>query len=250
MEAQLGGVSCNGKRNEVAICNSHDCPIDCIWNSWGAWDGCTKTCGGGQSARLRSKRVESAYGGLECEGLSLVKQPCGEAPCPIDCKWKEWNAWTACTKSCSGGQRNRVRGQIPGKFGGHKCKGQAKIDQWCARQVCPGDYGKPKPTEEPQEVEPDLVLEAKNAQAEETAARSARLKSMVWNTVLVGGPLVCCCVGLVMFMVTKDDGNIHHHSHTDHSKADSASHSKGEHGTHSKSDHGEEVRGHTHDEDA
>ena len=56
--------------------------VDCQWNEWGSWESCPVTCGGGIQTRIRSKKVEEQFGGLECAGEDTESQTCGCDPCP------------------------------------------------------------------------------------------------------------------------------------------------------------------------
>ena len=56
--------------------------VDCQWNIWGSWESCPVTCGGGIQTRIRSKKVEEQFGGLECAGEDTESQTCGCDPCP------------------------------------------------------------------------------------------------------------------------------------------------------------------------
>ena len=51
--------------------------VDCQWNEWGSWESCPVTCGGGIQTRIRSKKVEEQFGGLECAGEDTESQTCG-----------------------------------------------------------------------------------------------------------------------------------------------------------------------------
>ncbi|XP_074643886.1 contactin-associated protein like 5-3-like [Tubulanus polymorphus] len=52
---------------------------------------------------------EAMHGGKECEGKNQSEQPCYSGVCPKPGDWLEWGVWSACSRSCDGGQRNRTR---------------------------------------------------------------------------------------------------------------------------------------------
>jgi len=47
-------------------CNHHECPVDCVPHSWGAWSACTATCDIGTTTRTRKVKIADAYGGIAC----------------------------------------------------------------------------------------------------------------------------------------------------------------------------------------
>ncbi|XP_059173413.1 thrombospondin-2-like isoform X2 [Physella acuta] len=60
-----------------------ECPRDGAWSAWGAWNECSKPCGGGEKERIRECLGITA-GGKKCDGESLSKEPCNKDPCPRD----------------------------------------------------------------------------------------------------------------------------------------------------------------------
>ena len=55
--------------------------VDCVWGNWQNGT-CSKTCGDGEVTRTRSKKVEAANGGNDCDGESVVLENCTSQPCP------------------------------------------------------------------------------------------------------------------------------------------------------------------------
>ena len=55
--------------------------VNCIWNKWEVGE-CSKTCAGGKRKITRDKKIESAYGGLECSGPSNITEDCNVEQCP------------------------------------------------------------------------------------------------------------------------------------------------------------------------
>ncbi|KAF6034852.1 HMCN1 [Bugula neritina] len=93
---------CGGPVSEGRNCNNVPCPIHGAWEAWESWISCTKTCGGGTSARKRSCDAPSpSFGGRFCEG---------GVPENIDNESVEWQ-WRACnTHRCEG---DRGTGPLP-----------------------------------------------------------------------------------------------------------------------------------------
>lgn len=103
------GKPCAEEPTEAFTCNAFTCPADCIWNAWGAWGECSRSCGGGQRIKERKMLQQALNGGLECQGAPAEVHPCNVEVCPIDCVWSEWHAPGPCSKTCGGGAEHRHR---------------------------------------------------------------------------------------------------------------------------------------------
>ena len=46
-ENENNGEPCIGPAEEVHVCNTEECPIDCTWGEWSPWNSCfnSKNCG-------------------------------------------------------------------------------------------------------------------------------------------------------------------------------------------------------------
>jgi hypothetical protein len=76
-----GGKACSEFAwQAIAPCNEHACPVDCSLNAWGAWSGCTRTCGSGSATRVRNINVATEYGGKTCSHLRET-QKCNDHKC-------------------------------------------------------------------------------------------------------------------------------------------------------------------------
>ena len=58
---------------------------------------------------------------------------------PVDGQWSEWNAWSACTKTCGGGKATRTRmcNNPSPSGGGSDCAGGSKQTKNCNSKTCP-----------------------------------------------------------------------------------------------------------------
>jgi len=86
--------------------------VDGQWGEWSSWSTCTKTCGEGNSIKERKcNNPAPSGGGSNCIGDSEKRKDCNVESCPIDDdgQWSEWEAWSACTKTCGGGKSTRTR---------------------------------------------------------------------------------------------------------------------------------------------
>ena len=55
--------------------------VDCVWNEFGEWSACTKTCGGGKRSRTRTIKIEASNGGRKCNGLTREEENCNTLGC-------------------------------------------------------------------------------------------------------------------------------------------------------------------------
>lgn len=72
-------------------------PRDCSLSDWSALGDCSKACGGGQQAFIRSVTQLPSDGGALCpvDQASFYKTaPCNEDACQ-DCQWESWDDYTA-----------------------------------------------------------------------------------------------------------------------------------------------------------
>merc|ERR1711924_42413 len=70
--------------------------VDCVWDTWSDWGGCSKTCGGGTHDRIRSVKTPAKNNGAACTTESSFEvAPCHTEPCGDDhfCTWADWGAW-------------------------------------------------------------------------------------------------------------------------------------------------------------
>lgn len=136
-----GGKPCQGGALEACSCNTQGCPVDCKWSQWTEWTPCSMSCGpGGRINRTRSVSEKQANGGDLCLGPELQDAECNKNECPTDCKWQEWAEWTACSASCNGGIRKKVRDQNrSASNGGLPCTGNRTETDACNTQPCPVD---------------------------------------------------------------------------------------------------------------
>lgn len=67
--AQNGGADCTGDDKETEACpDLPPCPVDCEWDDWSSWEGCSTTCGKGSMKRSRIRKVYEKDGGHTCYG--------------------------------------------------------------------------------------------------------------------------------------------------------------------------------------
>ncbi|XP_052701481.1 ectin-like isoform X2 [Crassostrea angulata] len=72
------------RRNETRSCNTHTCPVNGGWGTWGQFTPCGKSCGGGIQVRFRScDHPSPSNGGLSCIGDSLQTASCNSQQCPV-----------------------------------------------------------------------------------------------------------------------------------------------------------------------
>ncbi|PAA54099.1 hypothetical protein BOX15_Mlig015709g1 [Macrostomum lignano] len=143
-EPQFGGKNCPGNSTRDRACLVTECPVDGLWGSWGAWESCSVTCGSGTAWRRRHcDSPEPQFGGSRCSGAGNESTPCHPEDCPINGGWSPWSEFTACSRSCGGGQRSRTRrcDSPPPHAGGADCVGSGSDVQDCGTDPCPVNGG-------------------------------------------------------------------------------------------------------------
>ncbi|QJR15636.1 thrombospondin type-1 domain-containing protein [Usitatibacter palustris] len=111
---------------------AQDSAAKCTVSGWGEWTQCTKTCGGGTRARVRT--IVSAEKGAQCPVLQ-ERAACNTQACPPDeaCKVGEWGSWSKCSVACGGGTQSRTRTIIG------RSSGTARCPSLVETQKCNGD---------------------------------------------------------------------------------------------------------------
>ncbi|XP_038045102.1 SCO-spondin-like [Patiria miniata] len=140
-----GKMECTKERCQETVTQSSSCEssgtcaVDCTWNEWTKWSACTRTCGVGQQRRTRSFNP-AMYGGKECDNKNdtVETKPCSLLACPVNGGYFQWSEWSNCTKSCDGGNTERMRkcNNPTPKNGGEPCRGPAKQTKTCNSEPC------------------------------------------------------------------------------------------------------------------
>lgn len=105
----VDGVGCNMQLSQVSDCIQTVCPsADCLWGLWSEWSVCSTSCGGGHQNRMRHISQMPTKGGKFCTVQDKDEmRPCNTQKCTslrcIDGLWGDWEEWSACSKTCSGG---------------------------------------------------------------------------------------------------------------------------------------------------
>ena len=88
-------IMSGGAQNEP--CNTHVCPVECQWHSWGSWSACTQTCRKGQKMgtkiRTRKVKIQGKGTGAKCGSNSEESVSC---ECPVDGTWSNWTPSGEC----------------------------------------------------------------------------------------------------------------------------------------------------------
>ena len=67
-QAWGGGTACDQFHySEHQECSTERCAVDCEMEPWGAWSGCSASCGNsGHTSRVRDTKIRTEYGGKAC----------------------------------------------------------------------------------------------------------------------------------------------------------------------------------------
>ena len=63
------------------LLNLHPFSVDCVWDDYGEWTSCSKSCGGGQQSRTRNIKIDADNGGKECAGSLTDSRECNNEDC-------------------------------------------------------------------------------------------------------------------------------------------------------------------------
>jgi hypothetical protein len=127
----------------AASCNTGPCstaePDDCSFSLWSSWSECSTRCGTGSKTRTRSVKAPASQDGKGCQGALKEVLPCTVNDCEVlDCRWGDWDDWSACSMSCDAGvkHRGRIVEKHP-KNGGRACEPEDKEQAApCNTQAC------------------------------------------------------------------------------------------------------------------
>ncbi|XP_019643716.1 PREDICTED: coadhesin-like [Branchiostoma belcheri] len=139
-----GGANCAGSAQETRQCNAGSCPVNGGWTIWGAWTGCSVTCGVGTETRDRTcTNPAPENGGAECDGAAQETRSCDTGlSCPVNGGWSDWDQWSNCSVTCGVGTETRDRtctNPAP-ENGGVDCDGSAQETRSCDTGLsCPGN---------------------------------------------------------------------------------------------------------------
>lgn len=106
--------------------------VDCEFSDWEPGE-CSKSCDdncphssngmpcGGIQTLTRDVIQKNNDLGVPCPAMEY-RATCNQVKCPVDCVISHWSGWSACTKECEGGVRQRTRAVIQEpKNGGTAC---------------------------------------------------------------------------------------------------------------------------------
>nr|XP_022294190.1 A disintegrin and metalloproteinase with thrombospondin motifs adt-1-like [Crassostrea virginica] len=122
-----------------SMCTCEHNPVNGGWSRWGAWNGCSSSCGTGVHIRHRScNNPVPSNGGADCVGNAAESGQCKTSDCPVDGGWSVWSAWNFCSASCGSGFQIRQRTCTKPKpaHGGSRCPGMTHMTQPCIIQNC------------------------------------------------------------------------------------------------------------------
>merc|ERR1719291_1002058 len=114
-----GGLECPALEKQED-CNTFDCPVDCVLDSWSEYGECDAKCGGGNHQRMRTVITSASNGGMGC-GATQESEQCNLQACDADCVLAEWTEWSDCSKACDKGSSRSMRGVAEPERGTGTC---------------------------------------------------------------------------------------------------------------------------------
>jgi len=118
--------------NRMAACEKKNCEL----SSWGEWTTCQSVLG--QKYRWRSVKRHPMNDGQPCIENMNQTAPCLQKSDMVDCVFEEWGTWSACSATCNGGHKERVRKvRSESSHGGSACSGLTGQSVGCNKNsVC------------------------------------------------------------------------------------------------------------------
>jgi len=101
LQPTFGGDTCP-ELEESRACNTDECSVNCKVSAWTKWSPCSSECGVGTQFKTRIIDIFKSKNGAACPDLKVTRQ-CNTQPCPVDCKYTEWDVGE-CSEPCGGGQ--------------------------------------------------------------------------------------------------------------------------------------------------
>jgi len=141
-----GGTTCPHELMQTQGCNTEACSKqDAELGEWTKWSTCSASCGPAMQERKRMVLTIRGPGGAGASAsLGQTRACANNLECDLlDCLWADWQAWSACTCTCGGGQRTRDRmvKRMPSD-GGRACTPEEKEQiepcntQRCSSRTC------------------------------------------------------------------------------------------------------------------
>lgn len=90
-------------------------PLEYLLSDWGAWQPCTRSCGGGQTFRQRAALGLARFDAEEEANYPLKEtKDCNSDRCADqysneDCLLSDWEGWSDCSTNCGDGSKTRHR---------------------------------------------------------------------------------------------------------------------------------------------
>lgn len=117
-------------KSELRACVRKECPS---YTEWSSWSMCDTVCGAG--SQVRKRKCTNSQPAHACPGSTLEIRSCRIRECA---QWAAWGKWSACSKSCSQGERVRKRDCVVVHGAtGHTCAGNDTDSQSCNLRACP-----------------------------------------------------------------------------------------------------------------
>jgi len=139
-----------GKSREEKVCQMDtECDfngIDCAFEEWGPWGGCSADCNGFKE-HTRTVKQYGSGNGMMCLGPLREVAPCSRMGglchsegADVNCILEEWGSWSSCSSTCGTGQHDRSREIITHASGrGRPCDSVMREVAECRQAPCTYD---------------------------------------------------------------------------------------------------------------
>lgn len=140
-----------GTLKNTGQCMHSCCPVDCVYNAWGAWSKCTNQCGNGIQTRKRTIKSQAVCNGVACQQNQQSQTKSCTDYHNVDCVLTSWSSWSTCDNGCGTGNSvstrkvqtpNQCKGKVCGTLTRKKScqsyrdKTDCQVNQWSSYGPC------------------------------------------------------------------------------------------------------------------
>lgn len=99
----FSGQVSHASARSVSLLSSATLNAECKLSEWQPWSACIASCGANMMQQRQRFILKEASGNYPaCSnvlGMTLEQISCQQVPCPVNCQWEPWEAWSSCSTS-------------------------------------------------------------------------------------------------------------------------------------------------------